>query len=123
MASHVNIVKFSPVAECYIAQSSSKDSGFVIKHPRLTKLLENIKHPSPQRIVTDKEQPLIGSFADLKSMKESQRRHRNTSPDSSPISTFDSKKRLRINKPDIALQLGASSLTRRRIYMKQTIEM
>lgn len=119
--SRERIGKLSPAADCCKSKPSSLEFSYVIKHPRLTRLLENIKHPSPQRITRDIDQPICGSLLDLKGMKDLKRRIKNTSPDSSPIPTVDFKKRLRVNKPDIALQLGASSLERRRALLRRDI--
>lgn len=119
--SRERIGKLSPAVDCCDSKPSNLDLSYVIKHPRLTRLLENIKQPSPQRITRDEDQPICGSLLDLKGMKDIKRRIKNTSPDSSPIPTVDFKKRLHVNKPEIALQLGASSLDKRRFLLRRNI--
>jgi hypothetical protein len=111
----------SPAVDCCKSKPSNLEYSYVIKHPRLTKLLESIKQPSPQRITRDRDQPISGSLLDLKCMKDIKRRIKNTSPDSGQIPTVDFKSRLSVNKPDIVLQLGASYLDRRRALLRRDI--
>jgi hypothetical protein len=90
---------------------------FPVLHPKVFKAIHAIRPLSPQRIISDLEQPMTGCLGEVRA-RNLQKREASKEHDISESRSYEFKQKLEIAKKGVSLNLKMNSLILRRTVSK-----